>query len=134
VTTHTAEQAFEFVLRHSGASLPRRDAVDVRVIDSVRTGKPSFNLGILDTPADVGGWPEYKAGAIAADADRDGLPDDWERKHRLNPADAADAMADTDRDGYANIEEHLNGTDPTVYVDYADPASNKDALHIAHEP
>ena len=40
------------------------------------------------------------------------MPDKWEKKHGLNPNDASDAKLDTDNDGYSNIEEYLNGTDP----------------------
>ena len=43
-----------------------------------------------------------------ADADLDGLPDAWERKNGLNPADPTDAVKDRDKDGYSNIEEYLN--------------------------
>ena len=62
VAQQSAEEAYELVLAHAGASLPRRDAVDVRVIESVRTGRPTFGDGIIDSPADVGGWPEYRVG------------------------------------------------------------------------
>src|SRR5262249_22127336 len=54
VTIQKAEEAYELVLAFGGATLPRRDAVDLRVIDSVRTGKTSTRTGIIDTPADVG--------------------------------------------------------------------------------
>ena len=134
VTLHTAEQALELVLAQAGASLPRRDPVDARVIESVRTGKPSFNLGIIDTPADVGGWPEYKAGEIPADTDRDGQPDAWESRFKLSASDASDSTTDADRDGYSNIEEFVNGTDPTVAVDYSKPESNRDALQSPKTP
>lgn len=134
VTRHTAEQAFELVLAQAGASLPRRDAVDSRVIESVKSGKPTFNLGIIDTPADVGGWPNYQPGEIPADGDRDGLPDAWEARFKLNPRDAADNTADSDGDGYTNIEECANGTDPTVAVDYTKPENNRDALLPAKSP
>jgi hypothetical protein len=83
VTQHSAEEAYELVLSLSGASLPRRDAVDVRVIESVRTGKPLYKDGIIQTPADVGGWPEYKADSLPADADLDGLPDGPENNHSV---------------------------------------------------
>jgi hypothetical protein len=33
-------------------------------------------------------------------------------RHHLNPADAADRWADPDNDGYGNLEEFLNSTDP----------------------
>ena len=41
----------------------------------------------------------------------DGMPRKWESKHGLNP-ERADHNEDPDKDGYTNIEEFLNGTDP----------------------
>ena len=46
---------------------------------------------IVNSQRDVGGWPELAPGTPWRDGDGDGLPDDWERKHRLDPADPADA-------------------------------------------
>jgi hypothetical protein len=40
------------------------------------------------------------------------MPDGWESRHGLNANDAADGARDTDADGYTNVEEYLNGTDP----------------------
>ena len=55
----------------------------------------------------VGGYPEYK-GQPYKDADKDGMPDEWEMSKGLNPKNAADASLDRDNDGYTNIEEFLN--------------------------
>jgi hypothetical protein len=49
---------------------------------------------------------------LVSDRDGDGLPDAWELAHGLNPADAADAALDADRDGLTNLQEYLAGTDP----------------------
>ena len=48
------------------------------------------------------------------DRDLDGLPDEWETAHGLDP-DMADAVGNPDHDVYSNLEEYLNGTDPQVY-------------------
>jgi hypothetical protein len=124
VRTQKATDAYEAVLAHAGASLPRRDPVDLRVIESVRTGKTTTRTGIIDTPADVGGWPAYKADAAVLDSDGDGMPDWWEKKYGLDPNDPSDAAKDPDGDGYTNLEEYLNGTDPTKFVDYTRPENN----------
>jgi hypothetical protein len=129
VRTEPASAAYDHVLGHAGASLPRRDAVDVRVIEAVRTGRVSHGNGIIDAPSDVGSWPDYSGGPAPADADRDGLPDDWESRHGLDRRDPSDAAGDADGDGYTAIEEYLNGTDPRVFVDYTRPENNRSVLH-----
>jgi pectate lyase len=42
------------------------------------------------------------------------MPDVWEQAHGLDPHDASDASGDADGDGYTNIEEFLNGTNPQI--------------------
>src|SRR5262249_48966952 len=46
------------------------------------------------------------------DRDNDGMPDDWEIAHGLNPDDPSDAAADPDGDGLTNLQEFQLGTDP----------------------
>lgn len=46
------------------------------------------------------------------DSDGDGIPDEWEKAHGLDPFNAADAALDPDNDGFSNLEEFLAGTDP----------------------
>ena len=36
------------------------------------------------------------------------MPDDWEKKHGLNPKDTADGNKDLNGDGYTNLEKYLN--------------------------
>jgi hypothetical protein len=56
------------------------------------------------------------------------MPDDWEIAHKHDPKNPADGAADADRDGYTNLEEYLNHTDPQKFVDYTDPKNNAENL------
>jgi len=104
IETDTPEVAYRRILDEAGATLPRRDAVDLRVVKQVREGTGR----VIDSQADVGGWPKYETGKPLPDADRDGMADAWEAQHGLNPRDASDAHQDRDGDGYTNLEEFLN--------------------------
>jgi pectate lyase len=108
VTTDTAVEAFRRVLEEAGATLPVRDAVDARIVQHVEEGTGT----IINSQAEVRGWPIYHAADPAPDRDADGMPDNWEAGHGLDPHGAGDAGADSDGDGYTNIEEFLNKTDP----------------------
>ncbi|MCC5806845.1 MAG: SUMF1/EgtB/PvdO family nonheme iron enzyme [Opitutales bacterium] len=128
IEQRTAREAYEIILERGGASLPRRDAMDERVIEMVRSGETTFGNGIIDTPDDVGGWPEYRSGPVPLDTTGDGIPDWWAIKHGFDPTDPTLAVRDSNGSGYTNLEEFLNGTDPTVYVDYTDPSNNVNTL------
>jgi hypothetical protein len=108
-----------------------RDSVDTRIVNEARTGTAHFGStyggggkGIIDTPADVGGWPELKSAPAPADVDGDGMPDAWERAHGLNPSDSSDGAADADRDGYTNLEDYLNSLAPSVYASTASKSNS----------
>ncbi len=119
----SATDAYDAVLANAGAILPRRDAVDARVVQETRTGTAtgtgSIGNGIIDNPAGVGGWPVYIAGAVPPDADHDGMPDAWETAHGSNPNDENDRNIIT-ATGYTNLENYLNsiaaGTEPLMGV------------------
>ena len=49
---------------------------------------------------------------LSGDSDGDGLPDDWEIAHGLDPNNPLDAVDDPDQDGLANRDEYARGTDP----------------------
>ncbi|HSS20483.1 MAG TPA: hypothetical protein VLL54_10445 [Pyrinomonadaceae bacterium] len=104
VTTTTAARAYRDVLKSVGASLPRRDPVDERIVGEVRRRQGK----LVDSQAQVGGWPVLKSKPAPVDTDGDGMPDAWERRHKLNPRDSADGTMDQDGDGYTNLEEYLN--------------------------
>jgi len=59
--------------------------------------------------------PGKQSNVPAEDRDKDGLPDDWESLHGLNPASAEDmdgAAGDPDEDGATNLDEYRAGTFP----------------------
>jgi hypothetical protein len=104
VATTCAAKSYEAVLNDAGATLPRRDATDARIIEDIRSGKGH----IINSQTEVGGWCEYASETPPQDTDGDGMPDDWETQHGLNPSDPADNAGDRDGDGYTNIEECIN--------------------------
>jgi hypothetical protein len=129
INQQTPKDAYQAVLAHAGCSLPNRDAVDSRIIQEVSTGTATKdNDGIIDSPSDVGGWPELRSTAAPPDSDGDGMPDAWESKFGFDPKELSDNTQDKDGDGYTNLEEYLNGTDPTVFVDYTKLENNINTL------
>jgi len=111
--TETATAAYESVLQHAGASY-RRDTLDERIVNDVRnrTGRfidvqGGFPHGTAYEQT-VNAWPALRTAAAPADADRDGIPDSWEKEKGLNPADPADAVKTTLHSFYTNIEMYLN--------------------------
>lgn len=122
VTTQPAQTAFQLVLDGAGATLPRRDPVDKRIVNEARTGTATYEgstyaainrtgishpSGIIDTQTDAGGWPAYNSTPALPDTDHDGMPDNWETANGLNPTDAADRN-NIAPDGYTMLEKYLN--------------------------
>ena len=105
IETEAPGKAADRVLAIGGASLPKRDPVDLRIADSVRKRTGKF----IKSQKDVGGWPELASSPAPADSDGDGMPDVWETANGLDSSDAADGNADRDKDGYTNREDYLNG-------------------------
>lgn len=134
MTYETAEEAFTKVTSMAGASLPRYDEVDRRLLDEA-AGKraPMFvgatlpgEYGIIDSPDDIrldnpgtymaegkaySNYPNLGMTAndrYAIDTDGDGMPDAYETAKGLNPNDVADGNA-VAGNGYTNLENYLNG-------------------------
>ncbi len=145
----SAKEAYDFVLENVGANIPKRDIVDQRIIEEVKTGKAyykegldpesfyqfkyrrlpkdSYKKGVITDIKQVGGYPEYK-GKSYKDSDNDGMPDAWEKANGLNPNDPSDANKDCTGDGYTNIEKYINGIDTKTKVDWTNSANNYDTL------
>jgi len=129
VSTQSAASVYETVLNFSGAILPVRDVVDTRIAEEVRTGTGA----IIDTQWDVGGWPEYRSDDPPADTDHDGMPDDWEQQYGFTPDDPTDGPKDRDGDGYTNVEEYLNATNPVEETTGESITYTKPALQTGNE-
>jgi pectate lyase len=105
VRTTSPQEAYDDVLAEAGATKPRRDAVDIRLLNDVRSRAGKL-LG--SDPNVVGGWPELAAGTAYPDSDMDGISDAWEIAHGLDPDIATDGQKDQDDDGWTNLEEFLH--------------------------
>jgi pectate lyase len=123
VTTTSALSAYDQVLSEAGNSkglscdgswLARRDTIDERIVTDVKnnTGK------IIDNPSQVGGWATIDPGQVCLDTDTDGFPDAWEIRYfgDLSRGTLDNSMVDSDSDGYTDLEEYLNGTNPMDQV------------------
>ncbi len=108
VRTDTPLAAYDKLLEGAGATRPARDSVDQRVVRQIQEGSGK----IINSQNEVGGWPVLAPGEPAKDADGDGMPDSWERKHGFDPRDPTDGATDSNGNGYTNLEEFLNDTDP----------------------
>ena len=123
ITQHSAEEACARVLEYAGAILPRRDAVDTRIIQDVINGTATYDgagyeklqnmpdtamvRGIIDSQKQAGGWPELFSLPAPEDSDHDGMPDYYESASDLDPADPADRNL-VNAEGYTQLEVYLN--------------------------
>lgn len=113
IPTSSAVKAYEDVLKYVGAVLPKRDSLDQRVINEVktRTGRMidlqgGFKHG---TPYEVSkvAWPNLESLPPLKDSDHDGMPDEWEIKNKLNP-EKDDSSGFNLKKNYSNLEIYIN--------------------------
>lgn len=130
-----AESAFSAVVSKAGASLPRYDEVDRRLLDEAAgkrdpqfvgiTMKNNGDFGIIDSPDDIKletpgtyyaegeAYANYPSLAMkegdkyALDTDGDGMPDAYEDEKGLDKNNAADGATVTSN-GYTNLENYMN--------------------------
>lgn len=120
VTTETASAAYTSVTTQAGASLPRRDTIDRRIIRETLNGTATYGdtsyqaagmgnpSGMIDSQNTVGGWPTLSSTTYPNDTDNDGLPDWWEAMIN-NSSDTTGVNANTvNPDGYTQLEHYLN--------------------------
>ncbi len=117
--TDTAPVALQRVLAQAGAMPWRRDAVDQRVVASVRKHTGTTIDFINPTPfagdyitnggsIGVNPWPTLASDTAPTDTDNDGMPNYWELANGLNPNLATDRNITNVFTGYTKLEEYLN--------------------------
>jgi hypothetical protein len=131
VTTQSAKAAYKDVLSDVGANQPFFDQHDNRIIEETLKGTFTFKGsksglgGMIDSEADAGGWPNFATATRAADfdTDHDGLPNWWEKAFGLNEnskeGDFSEANADTDKDGFTQLDDYLDWLSTPHYFVYA---------------
>ncbi|MGI9176243.1 MAG: autotransporter-associated beta strand repeat-containing protein, partial [Pirellulales bacterium] len=101
----TAQEAVAHVMENAGVTITR-DEVDTRIMQEVA----SYGTlgGVIQYDTDL--FPTFSAPRTAfgrlADADADGMPDNWEQARGLNPASNSDWKTLTGP--YTNLELYLN--------------------------
>ncbi len=83
-----------------------------QVADSSGVSLDGEYLGVFPTGNDAPGGDFLATFIFRNDADRDGMPDYWENLYGLDPDNPADAGWDLDNDGFTNLTEYRNGTNP----------------------
>ncbi|MBZ4034626.1 T9SS type A sorting domain-containing protein [Flavobacterium sp. 17A] len=139
VTTQSAKNAYKIVLSDVGCTQPVFDDHDQRIINETLNGTTSSvgsvtkKPGFPDNEADVGGFEIYPIITRDAnwDTDKDGLPDWWEKLIGTNinsgAGDFSDSNADTDLDGYTNLDKYLQWMS---LPHYESPQGNKIDINI----
>lgn len=129
----SADMAYDHVTHQAGASLPRLDEVDSRLLAEARGDvAPKYHgatmpgyLGIIDSPDDITlSYPDtYTVDGVTyhntpkmffkgtdkyfRDSDADGMPDGYEEEQGFDKNNAEDGAAMASN-GYTNLENYLN--------------------------
>lgn len=109
----SATDAYEQVMKYVGASY-KRDTLDQRIVNNVKNRTGSFidvQGGYTHGTAyelTKNAWPTLVGTEAIVDTDKDGMPDDWEKRNKLNPNDATDASKVSLHSFYTNIEVYIN--------------------------
>lgn len=116
-----SDQLLNTILQQAGATYPRRDAIDARVVAEVEKGLGRY----INTEREVGGYisdfgviEEQRAADF--DTNQNGVADDWEKEKGI--WDNENAYKTITDSGYTWLELYINGL-----VDTGHAAENPDA-------
>jgi len=130
VTTTSPDQAKIDVLASAGASFPKRDTIDYRIVYDVLNGTGRSIATTEDQPE--GAWPVLNFLPAPADDDHDGMPNDWELAHNLNPNDPADRNS-IGQDDYTQLEVYLNSLTGESVTDVDDVVASYPKEFVLHQ-
>jgi len=105
VHVEPAGEIVQRIAQDAGDSLCR-DSVDRKLVDELLSYGTQGALIADET--EIGGLPASTEVTSQPDSDGDGIPDAWERKHRLDPHNPADGQRIDPKTGYSNLEIYLN--------------------------
>ncbi|XEC95729.1 Ig-like domain-containing protein [Paenibacillus tarimensis] len=120
-----SDELLNTILQQAGATYPRRDAIDARVVAEVKKGLGRY----INTEHEVGGYitdfgviEEERAADF--DTNQNGIADEWEKEKGIwGIEDAYKTITDS---GYTWLELYINGL-----VDMGHAAENPDAAMTA---
>lgn len=121
------ESLLKSILQQAGATYPRRDAIDARIVAEVEQNSGRY----INTEHEVGGYIS-DFGVIEAqydkqfDTNKNGIDDKWEKKNKI--WGIKDAYKTVTKNGYTWLELFINGL-----VDMKHVAENPDAKLLAPE-
>ena len=95
IEMETAEQAFKTTLANVGATLPKRDEIDARVVTDVKNGTGR----VINTEEEVGGLV-----GIEESSREFAIPSEWKTANGMGSAKETDLAPD----GYMWIEKYVN--------------------------
>lgn len=98
-TAADAGTAYNYVLQNAGATLPKRDAIDARIINDVKnqTGR------IINNADEIGGFIENQSVSRVFE-----IPNDWKEENGMGNAKETDIVPSGDNAGYTWIEAYVN--------------------------